>query len=211
MHARGGMRADYRPIDTPLGSAEDPIAIARALLDVAGPHALHRRPRCHRRRRQSFRALSRSRQRPSRNELWIDAGFSNVTDCAFWLPLGATLVIGSESLSLTRRLAGAAQRLQPGPPSVARLRRRGTARAFGALCGGSALARADYRHESSTALVPATVLTSNAWQASYKEPGRAASTPRAACATSATLKPSPMRARGRASRHGPAPRRHHPK
>jgi hypothetical protein len=31
--------------------------------------------------------------------LWIDAGFSNVTDCAFWLPLGATLVIGSESLA----------------------------------------------------------------------------------------------------------------
>jgi phosphoribosylformimino-5-aminoimidazole carboxamide ribotide isomerase len=31
--------------------------------------------------------------------LWIDAGFTNVTDCAFWLPLGATLVIGTESLS----------------------------------------------------------------------------------------------------------------
>jgi phosphoribosylformimino-5-aminoimidazole carboxamide ribotide isomerase len=30
--------------------------------------------------------------------LWIDAGFSDVADCAFWLPLGATLVIGSESL-----------------------------------------------------------------------------------------------------------------
>ena len=28
--------------------------------------------------------------------LWIDAGFSDVADCAFWLPLGATLVIGSE-------------------------------------------------------------------------------------------------------------------
>ncbi len=31
--------------------------------------------------------------------LWIDAGFSDVADCAFWLPLGATLVIGSESLA----------------------------------------------------------------------------------------------------------------
>ena len=31
--------------------------------------------------------------------LWIDAGFSDVTDCAFWLPLGATLVIGSESVA----------------------------------------------------------------------------------------------------------------
>ena len=26
------------------------------------------------------------------SELWIDAGFTNVTDCAFWLPLGATAV-----------------------------------------------------------------------------------------------------------------------
>ena len=32
-------------------------------------------------------------------EAALDAGFSNVTDCAFWLPLGATLVIGSESLA----------------------------------------------------------------------------------------------------------------
>ena len=31
--------------------------------------------------------------------LWIDAGFSDVADCAFWLPLGATLVIGSEGLA----------------------------------------------------------------------------------------------------------------
>ena len=41
VHARGGARADYRPIDTPLGSAEDPIAIARALLDVAGSPTLY--------------------------------------------------------------------------------------------------------------------------------------------------------------------------
>ena len=31
--------------------------------------------------------------------LWIDAGFSDVADCAFWLLLGATLVIGTESLA----------------------------------------------------------------------------------------------------------------
>jgi phosphoribosylformimino-5-aminoimidazole carboxamide ribotide isomerase len=30
--------------------------------------------------------------------LWIDAGFSGVDDCGFWLPLDATLVIGSESV-----------------------------------------------------------------------------------------------------------------
>ena len=100
VHARGGARADYRPIDTPLGSAEDPIAIARALLDVAGSPTLYiadldaiagvgnHFELC----RDLASALPR-------NELWIDAGFSNVTDCAFWLPLGATLVIGIESLT----------------------------------------------------------------------------------------------------------------
>ena len=31
-------------------------------------------------------------------DLWIDGGFGDVTDCAFWLPLGANLVVGSESL-----------------------------------------------------------------------------------------------------------------
>ena len=30
--------------------------------------------------------------------IWVDAGFSGVGDCAFWLQLGATLVIGSEGV-----------------------------------------------------------------------------------------------------------------
>jgi HisA/HisF family protein len=101
VHARGGARADYRPTKTPLGSADDPVAIARALLAITGLPALYiadldaiegvgnHFDLC----RDLASALPR-------NELWIDAGFSNVTDCAFWLPLEATLVIGSESLSL---------------------------------------------------------------------------------------------------------------
>jgi len=101
VQARGGVRADYRPIKTPLGSADDPVAIARALLAITGLPALYiadldaiegvgnHFDLC----RDLASALPR-------NELWIDAGFSNVTDCAFWLPLGAILVIGSESLSL---------------------------------------------------------------------------------------------------------------
>src|SRR6476469_2894571 len=87
VHARGGARADYRPIDTPLGSAEDPIAIARALLDVAGSPTL------------CIADLDAIAGVGNHFELCRDAGFSNVTDCAFWLPLGATLVIGSESLT----------------------------------------------------------------------------------------------------------------
>jgi HisA/HisF family protein len=103
VHARGGARAEYRSIETPLGSADDPITIARALLAITGSPVLYiadldaiegvgnHFELC----RDLASALPRS-------DLWIDAGFSSVTDCAFWLPLGATLVIGSESLSFTQ-------------------------------------------------------------------------------------------------------------
>ena len=100
VHASGGARAQYRPIETPLGAADDPVALARALLAVTGSAVLYIADLdaiegvgnhfdvC----RNLASALPGS-------ELWIDAGFTNVTDCAFWLPLGATLVIGTESLS----------------------------------------------------------------------------------------------------------------
>ena len=100
VHARGGAREEYRPIETALGTADDPIGLARALLAVTGSAVLYiadvdaiegignHFDVC----RDLARALPRS-------ELWIDAGFTNVTDCAFWLPLGATLVIGSEGMS----------------------------------------------------------------------------------------------------------------
>jgi HisA/HisF family protein len=98
-HARGGARADYRPIDTPLGSAQDPIAIARALLDVTGSPTLYIADLDAIEGVGNHFELCRDLASAlPRHELWIDAGFSNVTDCAFWLPLGATLVIGSESL-----------------------------------------------------------------------------------------------------------------
>ncbi len=99
VHARGGARAAYRPIETPLGAAADPIALARALLAITGSPALYiadldaiEGVGNH------FEICRDLASALPRHELWIDAGFSNVTDCAFWLPLGATLVIGSESL-----------------------------------------------------------------------------------------------------------------
>ena len=100
VHAHGGARSEYRPIETPLGAADDPVALARALLAVTGSTVLYIADLdaiegvgnhfdvC----RDLASALPQS-------ELWIDAGFTNVTDCAFWLPLGATLVIGTECLS----------------------------------------------------------------------------------------------------------------
>ena len=100
VHAVAGDRADYRPITSPFGSADDPAAIARGLLAATGSSALyiadldaiagignHF---------ELVRGLSYALPGAT---LWIDAGFSDVADCAFWLPLGATLVIGSESLA----------------------------------------------------------------------------------------------------------------
>jgi len=97
--ARMGQRDLYRPISTPLAPTSDPVDVMRGLLSVhpfttlyvadldaiegIGNHF------------ELVRGLSLALPDTS---LWIDAGFSDVADCAFWLPLGATLVIGSEGL-----------------------------------------------------------------------------------------------------------------
>jgi phosphoribosylformimino-5-aminoimidazole carboxamide ribotide isomerase len=99
VQAKAGDRADYRPIASPFGAADDPVAIARGLLAVTGSPSLY------------IADLDAIAGTGNHFELvrgisdalpgvavWIDAGFSDAADCAFWLPLGATLVIGSESL-----------------------------------------------------------------------------------------------------------------
>jgi HisA/HisF family protein len=100
VHARAGMRTQYRPIASPFGLADDPVAIARALLEITGSPTLYVADLdaiagtgdhfdiC----RDLAHALPHT-------ALWIDAGFADVTACLFWLPLGATLVVGSEGLS----------------------------------------------------------------------------------------------------------------
>ncbi|MGH6804097.1 MAG: HisA/HisF-related TIM barrel protein [Methyloceanibacter sp.] len=100
VHAKAGNRADYRPIASPFGAADDPVTIARRLLAVTGSPSLYI---------ADLDAIAGTGNHfefvrglgyalPD-TTLWIDAGFSDVADCAFWLPLGATLVIGSESLA----------------------------------------------------------------------------------------------------------------
>ena len=100
VHARAGNRTDYRPIETPYGPASDPLAIARELLAVAQSPVLYiadldsiagtgnHFQLC----RELAAALAGT-------TLWIDAGFGDVSTCAFWLPLGAILVIGSETIA----------------------------------------------------------------------------------------------------------------
>lgn len=99
VHAKAGDRAAYRPVASPFGKADDPASIARGLLAATGSSVLY------------IADLDAITGSGSNFELvrglgyalpdatiWVDAGFSKFADCAFWLPLGATLVIGSESL-----------------------------------------------------------------------------------------------------------------
>jgi phosphoribosylformimino-5-aminoimidazole carboxamide ribotide isomerase len=100
VHASGGERAEYRPIETPLGPSHDAVAIARALLAVCEAPALYIADLDAIEGVGNHFELCRDLSSAlPQTALWIDAGFSNVTDCAFWLPLGATLVIGTESLN----------------------------------------------------------------------------------------------------------------
>lgn len=100
VHARKGNRADYRPIASPFGAADDPGAIARGLLTVTASSTLYIADLDAIAGKDSHFELIRGlgSALPG-TTLWIDAGLSNVGECAFWLPLGATLVIGSESLA----------------------------------------------------------------------------------------------------------------
>jgi HisA/HisF family protein len=100
VHAKAGNRADYRPVASPFGAADDPSAIARGLLAVTGSSSLYIADLDAIAGIGNHFELVRglAYALPSAT-LWIDAGFSDVADCAFWLPLGATLVIGSEGLA----------------------------------------------------------------------------------------------------------------
>jgi phosphoribosylformimino-5-aminoimidazole carboxamide ribotide isomerase len=99
VHAVAGRRADYAPIMSPFGSADDPAAIARGMLAATGSPALYIADLDAIEGTGNHFELVRglSYALPD-TTLWVDAGFSDVATCAFWLPLGATLVIGSESL-----------------------------------------------------------------------------------------------------------------
>ena len=100
VHAKAGNRADYRPIASPFGAADDPVAIARRLLAVTGSPSLYIADLdAIAGTGNHFELVRGLGYALPDTTLWIDAGFSDVADCAFWLPLGATLVIGSESLA----------------------------------------------------------------------------------------------------------------
>ena len=100
VQAKAGDRADYRPLKSPFGAVDDPVAIARGLLAVTGSPSLYIADLdAIAGTGNHFELVRGIADALPGTMVWIDAGFSDVADCAFWLPLGATLVIGSESLA----------------------------------------------------------------------------------------------------------------
>lgn len=98
--AHAGKRAEYRPIATPFGPPHDAAAIARALLGITFSPALYIADLdAILGRGNNFELCRELANAFPGTDLWIDAGFSDVTDCAFYLPLGATLVVGSETIA----------------------------------------------------------------------------------------------------------------
>lgn len=99
VHARAGKRAEYRPIATPFGPPHDASAIARALLGITFSPILYVADLDSiLRRGHNFDLCRELSDAFPTTALWIDAGISNLDDCAFWLPLNATLVVGSETI-----------------------------------------------------------------------------------------------------------------
>lgn len=98
--ARAGKRAEYHPIATPFGPPHDAAAIARALLGITFSPILYIADlNAILGQGQNFELAQTLSEALPDTELWIDAGISNLEDCASWRSLGATLVIGSETIA----------------------------------------------------------------------------------------------------------------
>jgi phosphoribosylformimino-5-aminoimidazole carboxamide ribotide isomerase len=99
--ARGGRRADYCPLNSPLCPSSRPEAVVSALLGrhafsafyVADLDAIQGRG-------DHFRVIERLRARFRRPAWWVDAGIASAQALAEWQALGlGRAVIGSESLT----------------------------------------------------------------------------------------------------------------
>ena len=102
VHARMGDRASYQPLESPLSTTSDPVAVVNGLLSVLCVsifYALCRRSRRDPdRRRQSLDAAPDSRRVSSLARLWVDNGATD--PAALETLIGANLgtpVVGSES------------------------------------------------------------------------------------------------------------------
>jgi len=99
VHARMGMRSDYRPIETPLSPSSKPIDVARGLLSIhrftsfyiADLDAIERRG-------DNNAALLELKQAFPDLVFWVDNGMADLAGARCWLDsdLGC-LVVGSET------------------------------------------------------------------------------------------------------------------
>jgi HisA/HisF family protein len=99
VHARMGMRSEYRPIDTPLSPSSRPTDVTRGLLSIhpfttfyiADLDAIERRG-------DNNAALMQLKRAFPNLVFWVDNGIANLADAKRWLDAGiGCLVIGSET------------------------------------------------------------------------------------------------------------------
>jgi phosphoribosylformimino-5-aminoimidazole carboxamide ribotide isomerase len=101
VHARMGMRGEYRPIDTPLSPSSRPMDVARGLLSVhpftafyiADLDAIERRG-------DNNAALMGLKKAFPHLVFWVDNGVADLGSAKRWLDVGiGCLVVGSETQS----------------------------------------------------------------------------------------------------------------
>ncbi len=99
VHARMGMRSEYRPMDTPLSPTSRPMDVARGLLSIhpftsfyiADLDAIESRA-------DNNAALMELRQAFPGTKFWVDNGVADLDGAKRWLDAGiGRLVIGSEA------------------------------------------------------------------------------------------------------------------
>ncbi|ODA68795.1 Phosphoribosyl isomerase A [Methyloligella halotolerans] len=99
VHGKAGARETYRPIQTPLGSADDPVALASALVDRADAGELYIADLDAIERTGDHLSLCRRiKAALPDTQVWVDAGLTGAEPVRLCLEEGLTPIIGSESL-----------------------------------------------------------------------------------------------------------------
>jgi len=100
VHARGGERHQYRPLESGLCSGSNALEIACALLDLYPFHALYVADiDAIQKNGSNIAVIEKLHGRFPRLELWVDSGISDVPGYTAWQARGiGHAVIGSESI-----------------------------------------------------------------------------------------------------------------
>ncbi|OAM52887.1 hypothetical protein A7981_05465 [Methylovorus sp. MM2] len=99
VHAKRGDRKNYQPINSPLCTSSDPMHITQSLIElypfkelyIADLNSIQRNG-------HHYDTIKTINRRFPHIELWLDSGFSEVSDLYEWHDLPIKFVIGTESL-----------------------------------------------------------------------------------------------------------------